>query len=52
MTEPKKQQHFNRDFFVNAGKRGGTATMNIHGVEHFKTISKKANDKRWSKKAK
>lgn len=35
------------DFFKKAGRRGGVATLNIHGIEHFKTISKKAIEKRW-----
>ena len=39
------------DFFKKAGQRGGLSTLNIHGKEHFKIISKKAIEKRWGKNA-
>jgi hypothetical protein len=39
---------FSRKFFVEAGKRGGTATLAKHGIDHFKNIprlkSKKVNN--------
>jgi|GEM_PF-6760357 len=37
-------------FLAANGKKGGNATKQAHGLEHYRTISAKAHAKRWGKK--
>ena len=41
-----------KKYLSKLGKKGGKATLDKHGKEHFKNISKLGADARWGKKKK
>lgn len=39
-----------KDYLAKNGRKGGNATKERHGKDHFKRISRLALEKRWGKK--